>query len=87
MNYDYIEGKWITKDGTTIDIKNMSTTHIIRTIKYLETHPDFYCEGYYDIFFNNGNNYFEPNYELAEKKIEEFDKELEARAKEFIDFL
>lgn len=86
MNYDYIRGKWITQDGTTIDIKNMSTTHIIRTIKYLETHPDFYCAGYYDNWESDGN-YFEPNYELAEKKIEEFDKELDARSKEFIDFL
>ena len=75
MNYDYIKGKWITQDGTTIDIKNMSTTHIIRTIKYLETH------------WESDGNYFEPNYELAEKKIEEFDKELDARSKEFIDFL
>ena len=37
MNYDYIKGKWITQDETTIDIKNMSTTHIIRTIKYLNS--------------------------------------------------
>ncbi len=85
MNYDYIRGKWIPQDGTTIDIKNMSTIHIIRTIKYLETHPDFYCEG--DCDWECDVNYFEPNYELAEKKIEEFDKELDVRSKEFIDFL
>ena len=86
MNYDYIKSKWVTQDGTTIDIKNMSTTHIIRTIKYLETHPDFYCEGYYDNWESDGN-YFEPNYELAEKKIKELQKEYEIRIKGNFDFL
>lgn len=80
MNYIYEIGKWETKNHKIIDIKDMETSHICNTIKYLKKNPEFYQVGYYNAL-DFSDNYYEPNYELVEQKILELQDELNRRSK------
>lgn len=79
MNYIFEKGKWETKDHKVLNIKDMETSHIKNTIKYLMKNPEFYQEGYYNAL-DFSDNYYEPNYELTDKKILELQEELNRRA-------
>jgi len=80
MNYPYKEGWWETKDHKKLKIKNMETSHIENTIKYLKKNTSFYDEC-------GGNSWdidswwYEDNSHLVDKKIEELEYELNKRKK------
>ena len=81
MNYPYKKGWWETKDHKKIKIKDMETSHIENTIKYLKKNTNFYDEGggdYWDI----DSWWYEDNSHLVDKKIEELEYELNKRLKE-----
>ena len=42
MDYPYKQGYWETKDHRKIKIKDMETSHIENTIKYLKKNTNFY---------------------------------------------
>ena len=77
MQKPYIKDKWITKEGTEMFIRDMTTGHIQRTIDYLRRTKDFY-----DVFIP-GNDAeeidYEDNEELVERKITELEAELRRR--------
>lgn len=78
MNYPYKEGWWETKDHKKLRIKDMETSHIENTIKYLKRNPDFYDEGggnAWDI----DSYWYENNSYLVYKKIKELEYELNKR--------
>lgn len=82
MNYEYKKGYWETKDHQLIKIKDMETSHIENTIKYLKKHPFFYDRCYFDNYTINDD--FIPyayvnNSDLVLKKIKELEKELKKR--------
>lgn len=80
--YEYKKGYWETKDYQLIKIKDMETSHIENTIKYLKRNPHFYDE-YYSLGYCDGDDYetgdYEDNSDLVLKKIEELEKELKKR--------
>ena len=76
MEYAYKKGWWETKDHKKIKIKDMETSHIENTIKYLKKNTNFYDEIVGDNWF--GYDY-EDNSHLVDKKIEELENELERR--------
>ena len=81
MGYPYKQGYWETKDHRKIKIKDMETSHIENTIKYLKKNKDFYDEGggyTRDI----DSWWYEDNSHLVDKKIEELEYELNKRLKE-----
>lgn len=71
------EKYWYTKEGVRISIKEMDINHLENTIALLENNPEFYEEGCYDAC--GGDSYYDPNYELQEKKLKELKEELEKR--------
>ena len=81
MNYSYKKGYWETKDHKIINIKDMETSHIENTIKFLEKHSNFYDEEYgycgfeIDDFFYD----YQDNSHLVDAKIEELELELRLR--------
>ncbi len=74
---DFEKGHWYTRDNARIANKDMDTNHLNNAINFLGQHPEFYAEGAYDPYGNNG--YFDPNYELQEEKLKELKEELGKR--------
>ena len=79
--YDYKKGLWETKDHKIIKIKDMETSHIENTIKFLQKRPDFYDEEYsfWDGNMDGAIYDYVDNSDLVDKKIDELELELRFR--------
>lgn len=78
MNYPYKKGWWETKDHKKLKIKDMETSHIKNTIKYLKKNICFYDEGGGDAW-DVDSYWYEDNSHLVDKKIQELEYELNKR--------
>ena len=76
--YEFRKGYWGTRDDKFIKIKDMETSHIKNTIRFLEANEDFYdeCGG---SIYDTDSMYYEDNSELVFLKIEELNQELKQR--------
>lgn len=81
MNYICKKGWWETKDHKMLKIKDMETSHIENTIKFLKKHPNFYDEEYGYCGFEIDDFFYDyiDNSNLVEQKIEELELELRLR--------
>lgn len=81
MNYIYKKGWWETKDHKMLKIKDMETSHIENTIKFLKKRPNFYDEEYGYAGFEIDDFFYDyiDNSNLVEQKIEELEFELRLR--------
>ena len=81
MNYIYKKGWWETKDHKMLKIKDMETSHIENTIKFLKKRPNFYDEEYGYCGFEIDDFFYDyiDNSNLVEQKIEELELELRLR--------
>ena len=80
MGYTYKKGWWETKDHKKMKIKDMETSHIENTIKFLKRNPTFYDKEYG--FWDSDNGFFcdyIDNSHLVEDKIDELEFELRLR--------
>ena len=66
---------WTTKDGITIKIKDMETSHIKNCINYLKENP----VAYGGCGFSVDDFYYEPDYEETNEHIKRFEDELKFR--------
>ena len=75
--YNYIENKWITKEGNILTIQDMTTQHIKNVITFLNYRSNFYDNFSWD---NCGNDFdYIDNSHLVDMKIEELNNELKRR--------
>lgn len=75
--YNYIENKWITKEGNILNIQDMTTQHIKNVITFLSYRNNFYDNFNWD---DCGNDFdYIDNSHLVDMKIEELNNELKRR--------